>query len=327
MPHIDEATIARRLASTITDKNRVLLSWFRFPEPSVRYSGDIVPEEFGDRIMDVMLVDDEFDGKREGIPLLYPGVEFERYDLMQRDLSLLIHRALNIVRPDDAIDFVREFGILHNREFRVATRRNENAPDYLCSHCSVRGYMETGINLRAILDLYLSVQDRNSGKYLIRRNGRIFFEHSLDGTCNTPGMFIGICEDTPNAPPDEDLARMTMCSILKDAMKKASFETEYLALPGQVAIVQKPKDLYSLIWKTVSDTITMSPGYAKHYLHKCAYCPQWSIEDDMCKGNEGWYHDPCKRRHKKRLKDEKKATAGGIERKERPGARKEGYFG
>lgn len=326
MSHIDEATIARRLASTITDKNRVLLSWLKFPEPSVKESGDIVSVGFGESVHAVMLVEEDCVPRKSSVALIYPGVEFERYDLMRNDLSLLIHRAMNMVYDEDALDFVRRFGVLRNGTLKYPPKTNASDPDYLCPHCRMSCYEKVGTRLRAILDLFFSVQDRSSGKYLARRNGIIFFEHSLDGTRNTPGVSVPICNDTPSAPPDEELARMAMCVILENTMEEAKFETEYLALPGQVAILQKPKDLYSLIWKTVSDTITMSPGYTKHYLHKCAYCPQWSIEDDMHKGKEGWYHNACKRRHKKRLKDEKKASAGGIERKERPGARKEGYF-
>lgn len=260
-------------------------------------------------------------------------------------LARILDDALKIKGTVLAEAFVRRWGFLREpREIFPKTREDsrlikrnpltgeeKEVPLRTVEFPPVEEMEDVSLQLRTVLYLWERME---FGQYPVRRDMRsgklIITGSNGEDISVSDGITNVIASSYPEGMSDDPdkLAPLILAELLKYETNLAKFETEVVVIDSHIIPVQKPRDLFSLLWKTVLDIVTSAtPGSFLH-LRRCQACGLWDSvvglgdSEPMQKvdGVEYW-HKWCRKNYLQRVYDSDKARKEGRKPKERPGGR------
>ncbi len=196
---------------------------------------------------------------------------------------------------------------------------------------SVQEMESVSLRLRTVLHLWGQMgvgqcpvrRDMRSGKLIITgsEDEDIFVSDNIGNI---------IASSYPEGQSDDPgkLAPLILAELLKCEVNEAKFETEVVVIDGTITPIQKPQDLFSLLWKTVLDIVTSATPGSFLQLRRCQACGLWDSvvglgdSEPMQKvAGEEYWHRLCRKNYLQRGYDADKAKKEGRKPKGRPGGR------
>lgn len=289
-----EAITRKRIDSLNETRSGRSFCWWRFkdaeirPEGYVRWRGEGCEE--GDSFVSALVFERKEETDRSRKVIAHCGIENQ--PLPRENIATAISRVRKIKDDSDILSIAREYGPMR---IDAEWKQGLNTWRWRCD--TPQEWRELSALVNEVFDLLRSIERRST---------------------------------------DIDAARGRLIDILSEHVNNANVRTYYSVLPsGDIANTPGVAfDFHAAIWKVLESTVALSKTTEYLRLRECHYCGEWDFERDGCGGRRMrqrsdksfWYHDGCKRNEDKRLKDAARATRGGREREERPGARKKNPF-